>query len=61
MECEEASERIAPGDEITVDFNTGEIKNVTKRESYQAQPFPDFIKEIISAGGLLISIKRGMK
>jgi len=57
LECAEAGEKIAAGDEISVDFDTGIIKNITKDENYQAQPFPDFIKEIISAGGLLNSIK----
>ena len=57
LECEEASERISIGDEVTVDFDTGVITNITKGETYQALPFPDFIKEIISAGGLLNAIK----
>jgi len=59
LECEEASEKIAPGDEISVNFDTGTITNITKGETYQALPFPDFIKDIISAGGLLNSLKRG--
>jgi len=56
LECEEASEKIETGDEVTVNFDTGEITNITKGETYQAAPFPDFIKNIISAGGLLNSI-----
>ncbi|MBQ8209630.1 MAG: 3-isopropylmalate dehydratase small subunit [Clostridia bacterium] len=57
LECPEASEKIADGDEVSVDFDTGVIKNVTKNEEYKAQPFPEFIKEIISANGLLNSLK----
>lgn len=57
LECEDAAERIAECDEITVDFDTGVITNITKNESYKAQPFPDFIKEMISKGGLMKSIK----
>ena len=57
MECREASERIENGDEVTIDFDTGVIQNLTKGETYQAEPFPDFIKEIISKNGLLNSIK----
>ncbi|MDO5586433.1 MAG: 3-isopropylmalate dehydratase small subunit [Clostridia bacterium] len=57
MECREASEKIDNGDEVEVDFNSGVIKNITKGESYQAEPFPDFIKEIIDKGGLLNSLK----
>ena len=58
LECPEASGKIAGGDEISVDFYTGVIRNLTKTEQYQAEPFPDFIKEIIRKGGLLKSIGR---
>lgn len=58
LECEEASEKIAADDEIAIDFDTGVITNITKNETYQAQPFPDFIKDIINKGGLLNSIKK---
>lgn len=58
LECEAASEAIANGDEVSVDFNTGTITNVTKNETYQAQPFPDFIKDIIDANGLLNAIRK---
>ena len=58
LECPEASEKIAAGDEVAVDFDTGVITNVTKNETYQANPFPAFIKEIIQAGGLMASIKQ---
>ncbi|MBV1757905.1 MAG: 3-isopropylmalate dehydratase small subunit [Dethiosulfatibacter sp.] len=53
MECEEASEKIEANDEVSVNFETGEINNLTKNESYQAQPFPEFIQKIIKAGGLV--------
>ena len=49
---------IADGDEVSVDFDTGIIQNLTKNETYQAEPFPDFIKEIIHANGLLNSLKK---
>lgn len=57
MECPEASEKIEAGDEVAVDFDTGVITNVTKGETYQSNPFPEFIKEIIQAGGLMASIQ----
>lgn len=57
MECREAAEKIENGDEVEVDFDSGVITNVTKGESYQAEPFPEFIKEIINKGGLLNSLK----
>jgi len=58
LECPEASENIAAGDEVSIDFDTGIITNVSKGEHYTAEPFPEFIKEIIQAGGLLASIKQ---
>jgi len=57
MECREASEKIENGDEVEIDFDSGIITNVTKGESYKAEPFPEFIKEIINKGGLLNSLK----
>lgn len=57
LECPEASEKINDGDTVSIDFDTGIIYNETKGEQYQAQPFPEFIKEIIRANGLLNSIK----
>ena len=58
LECPEASEKIQSGDEVAIDFDTGLITNLTKGETYQANPFPEFIKEIIQAGGLMADIKK---
>lgn len=57
LECAEAAEDISDGDEIAVNFDTGVIDNKTKNKSYQAMPFPEFIKGIMNAGGLLESLK----
>lgn len=57
LECEEASQKIQDGDQVSVDFNTGVITNITKNETYQALPFPDFIKDIMAKGGLMNSLK----
>ena len=57
LECDEAAKDIDAGDEVDVDFDTGIITNVTKGRTYKAQPFPDFIKDIIRKGGLLRSIR----
>lgn len=56
LESEEAARDINAGDEVTVDFDTGLIQNLTTGKTYQAQPFPPFIQNIISQGGLLNSI-----
>ena len=58
LECPEASRKIENGDEVRIDFDTGVITNLTKNESYTAQPFPPFIQEIIEKGGLLKSISK---
>jgi 3-isopropylmalate/(R)-2-methylmalate dehydratase small subunit len=53
LECPEASEKIDKGNEIEVDFSTGKITNLTKNETYQAEPFPPFMQDIMAAGGLI--------
>lgn len=57
LECDEASKKINAGDEVEVDFDSGIITNITKNESYKADPFPEFIKNIINSNGLLNSLK----
>lgn len=57
LECDEAAENIKDGDEVEVDFDSGLIKNLTDGKTYQAQPFPEFIQNIIKNGGLMNSIK----
>lgn len=59
VECPEASEKIQPGDKVSVDFDTGVINNLTRNERYQGEPFPPFIQGIIAAGGLMNAIKTG--
>lgn len=58
LECPQAAEKIRQGDEISVDFDSGVIVNQTTGEKYQAEPFPEFIREIIKADGLLNSLKK---
>ena len=57
LECPAASAGISAGDEVSVDFDTGVITNRTKGETYQAEPFPPFIKDMIAKGGLMASLK----
>lgn len=56
LECVEAADEISANDEVSVDFDTGEIFDITTGKKYQAQPFPEFIQNIIKKGGLLASI-----
>ena len=57
LECPAASEAIANGDTVAVDFDTGLITDETTGQSFEAAPFPPFIQKIITAGGLLNSLK----
>ena len=59
LECEQAADEIKAGDEVKVDFDTGVITNITTGKTYQAEPFPAFIQNIIQKGGLLASLKEG--
>lgn len=59
LECVEAAEEIADGDQVSVDFDTGVITDITTGKAYQAEPFPEFIQNIIRKGGLLASLKEG--
>ena len=53
LESKEASDAIEAGDEVTIDFTTGEITNITKNETYHAEPLPDFMRTLIDSGGLV--------
>ena len=53
IESADAAKGIEAGDEVDVDFESGEIKNITKNESYKGQPYPEFIQKIISNEGLV--------
>lgn len=57
LECEQAAEEINAGDQVNVDFDTGIINNLTTGKTYKAEPFPEFIQNIIRSGGLLASLK----
>ena len=57
LECPEAVDGIKEGDTVSVNFDTGVIKNETTGESFQGQPFPEFMQNIIKAGGLVNKIK----
>jgi 3-isopropylmalate/(R)-2-methylmalate dehydratase small subunit len=57
FESLEAATDAEAGDEMEVNIETGVITNVTKGKSYQAEPFPDFLRDIIDAGGLVNYVK----
>ena len=53
IECEEAVKGISAGDKVSVDFDTGVITNETTGKSYKGEPYPEFMQNIIQAGGLI--------
>ena len=53
LACPEAVAEIRKGDELSLDLATGRIENVTQGRTYQAEPFPEFLREIVAAGGLV--------
>ena len=57
LECEQAAEEIQAGDTVSIDFDTGVISDLTTGKTYQAEPFPGFIQNIIRKGGLLASLQ----
>ncbi len=57
LECVPAVDGIAEGDQVEVDPATGTIRNVTRGETYQAEPFPEFLQHIIDRGGLLAYVE----
>ena len=61
FECEEAAEKIYQGDWVEVEADTGTITNLTRNEVYHAEPFPEFMQMIISAGGLIAYVAERMK
>ena len=53
LECEEAVVGSEPGDVLEVDLSRGKIKNLTRGETFVAKPYPEFMSQLISAGGLI--------
>ncbi|ADL67614.1 3-isopropylmalate dehydratase small subunit [Thermoanaerobacterium thermosaccharolyticum] len=57
LECPDAASAIEDGDMVSVDLETGIIKDITKGIEFKSQPFPEFIKKIIECGGLINYVK----
>jgi len=53
LECIEAVDGTEADDILEVDLTAGEIKNITRGKTFVAEPYPDFMMEIINAGGLV--------
>ncbi len=53
LECEAAVDGTESGDELEVDLASGRIKNLTRGTEFTAEPYPEFMSEIIAGGGLI--------
>lgn len=61
LECPEAVKNISAGDVVSCDLTKGIITNETTGKSFTAEPFPEFIQEIIDDGGLMKHIEKTLK
>ena len=59
IESPEASRDISDGDDISVNYETGEIINMTTGKVYSGEAYPPFIRKIIESGGLVGYVKAG--
>ena len=60
VECPEAAQAIGEGHEVSADLDAGVITDLDTGESFKTEPFPEFIQNIISAGGLVEAAKAGI-
>ncbi len=58
LECEEAVDKTDAGDILEVNLTNSKIKNLTSGVTFTANPYPDFMAELISAGGLIEYTKK---
>ena len=60
LECDEAVDNTEAGDILEVDLASGKIKNLTNDMEFTAKPYPDFMTELIAAGGLIEYTKKSL-
>lgn len=58
FQCPEAADAIRSGDDVEIDTSTGTITDITTGQTFKAMPFPDFMQELISVGGLMEYAKK---
>jgi 3-isopropylmalate/(R)-2-methylmalate dehydratase small subunit len=59
--CAGISAAVETGDELAVDFDKGEVHNVTKGRTLKGTKLPAFILEILSDGGLIENLQKRLK
>jgi 3-isopropylmalate/(R)-2-methylmalate dehydratase small subunit len=61
LECEEAPDHIEEGDEVAVDLDTGEIRDLSRGRTFQAKPIPPFMQDLIRDGGMMNHLAKTLK
>jgi len=61
LECDQAADSIEAGDQVAVELATGSIKNLNSGLSFTAKPYPNFMAELITAGGLIEHTRKRIK
>lgn len=61
MECPEAVDSIAAGDQLSVDLSSGTITDITSGKTFKAEPFPPFMQDLIAAGGLAAYMRKAVQ
>lgn len=58
IECEGIKKKVKAGDKLEIDLALGMIKNMRSNKEIKFAPYPDFLLEIIDAGGLYPLIRK---
>jgi 3-isopropylmalate/(R)-2-methylmalate dehydratase small subunit len=58
LECEEAVDNIKAEDTVEVDLSSGKITNLSSGKTFTSKPYPEFMMQIIAAGGLVEHTKK---
>ena len=61
LQSPQAAEAIEEGDELEVDVEEGVIRNFTKGDEYRAEPFPEFMTELMRMGGLVPWVRKRLE
>lgn len=61
MECPDAVDSIAAGDQLSVDLSSGTITDITSGKTFKAEPFPPFMQDLIAAGGLAAYMRKAVQ
>ncbi len=51
IECPEASDHSSEGDLVEIDIASGDIRNKTEGTTFRFHPFPELVRNILTAGG----------